>query len=83
MSPKRWSVFRCFFEEPLTGQGTGFRAQDTVGDEDQGARYWLPADAFWLQHFFYRHNVPNGTRVQTTGFRSEIGSRKSELRSSV
>ena len=83
MSPKRWSVFRCFFEEPLTGQGTGFRAQDTVEVKAKVPGIGCLRDAFYLQHFFYRHDVPNGTRVQTTGFRSEIGSRKSELRSSV
>ena len=80
VSPKRWSVFRCFFEEPLTGQGTGFRGQDTVEVKPR-CRVLLPyGTRFAYNAFFYRHDVPNGTRSQTTRFRSgEIRGRKSEV----
>ena len=64
MWPKRWNVFHCFFEEPLTGQDTGFRGQDTVGVKAKVPGIASLRDAFYLQHFFYRHDVPNGTGSQ-------------------
>ena len=31
MWPKRWNVFHCFFEEPLTGQDTGLGDKVRLG----------------------------------------------------